>query len=126
MHPGNTCSRHHSRLSLAACLLLAGAGCGFFHNPGSDDPIPGTGNRRATGYPRFALGVHYAERGLARPFGEAGVKWAKARMDPFAWGRIEKKPPMRPGAHGYDWACADALVAEYQSAGVTNLQIPIS
>lgn len=127
MHPGIFRARHHNRtlLALSGWLIAAGAGCGFFHNP-SDDPAPGATNRRAAGYPKFAVGVHYAERGLARPFGEAGIRWAKARMDPFAWGRIEKKAPERPGVHSYDWACADALVAEYQAAGVNNLQIPIS
>jgi hypothetical protein len=80
---------------------------------------------RAAGYPRFALGVQYAEKGLARPFGEAGVRWARMRLDSLSWAATEPKAPV--GArHTYDWACPDALIAEYQGAGLANIQAYLS
>jgi hypothetical protein len=82
---------------------------------------------RPTGYPKFALGVRFAEKGLAAPFGDAGagIKWARVRFETFAWGTIEKKAPVA-GKHTYDWSCPDALVSEYQNAGLRNLQAYIS
>src|SRR5438105_3105970 len=73
----------------------------------------------------FALGVEYTERGLAQPFGSAGITWAKTRLEAFAWGAIEAKAPVG-GTHTYDWSCTDALVLEYQRAGIVNLQSYIS
>ena len=120
------CSRSTFSPHLFVALLAWTAGCEFFNNSDSGSPGPAAGNPRPGVFPKFALGVHYAERGLARPFGEAGLKWARARMDAFSWARIEKDPPARPGEHRYDWSCADALVAEYQAAGIANLQASIS
>ena len=40
-------------------------------------------------------------------------------------GRIEAKAPIG-GTHNYDWSCTDALVLEYQRAGMVNLQSYIS
>jgi hypothetical protein len=71
------------------------------------------------------LGVEYTERGLARPFGEAGLTWAKTRLEAFAWGAIEPAAPVE-GRHTYDWSCTDALVREYQDAGMVNLQSYLS
>jgi hypothetical protein len=73
----------------------------------------------------FALGVEYTELGLAQPFGAAGITWAKTRLEAFAWGAIEAKAPVG-GSHSYDWSCTDALVLEYQRAGMVNLQSYIS
>jgi len=73
----------------------------------------------------FALGIEYTERGLAEPFGAAGITWAKTRLEAFAWGAIEAKAPTG-GTHSYDWSCTDALVLEYQRAGMVNLQSYIS
>jgi hypothetical protein len=78
-----------------------------------------------TGEAPFALGIEYTERGLAEPFGAAGITWAKTRLEAFAWGAIEAKAPVG-GMHSYDWSCTDALVLEYQRAGVVNLQSYIS
>jgi hypothetical protein len=82
---------------------------------------------RAAGAPAtpFALGIEYTERGLAQPFGAAGITWAKTRLEAFAWGAIEPKAPVG-GTHTYDWSCTDALVSEYQGAGMVNLQSYIS
>jgi hypothetical protein len=79
----------------------------------------------STGGTPFALGIEYTERGLAEPFGSAGITWAKTRLEAFAWGAIETKAPIG-GTHSYDWSCTDALVLEYQRAGIVNLQSYIS
>lgn len=69
----------------------------------------------------FALGVEYAEPGLAAPFGAAGVTWAKTRLETFAWGKVEPRAPVG-GIHTYDWTCTDQAVRDYQSAGLIHLQ----
>lgn len=73
----------------------------------------------------FALGVEYAERGLGARYGDTGVRWAKTRLEAFAWDTVEPEPP-REGRHDYDWSCTDATVAEYQRAGITALQSYVS
>jgi hypothetical protein len=86
----------------------------------STAPSPGS----PTTHP-FALGIEYTERGLAEPFGAAGITWAKTRLEAFAWGAIEPTAPA-DGRHGYDWACTDALIREYQDAGMVNVQSYLS
>lgn len=73
------------------------------------------------GWPPFALGVEYTEKGLAPAYAATGVTWAKTRLEAFAWGRSEPAPP-KDGRHTYDWSCTDALVLPYQGAGLTRVQ----
>lgn len=90
-----------------AAVLLGGAARGA-------PPLP-------EGWPPFALGVEYTEKGLAPTYAATGVTWAKTRLEAFAWGRSEPAPP-KDGRHTYDWSCTDALVLEYQRAGLTRIQ----
>ncbi len=85
-----------------------------------------------TGVPRdpvelgdFALGVEYTQLGLAEDFGALGVGWAKTRLEAFEWGQSEPAAPVG-GVHTYDWSCPDALILEYQAAGVVNLSSYLS
>ncbi len=71
-------------------------------------------------WPPFALGVEYAELGLAAPYAAAGVTWTKTRLEAFSWGPTEPAPPVE-GVHTYDWSCTDAYILEYQSDGLTNI-----
>lgn len=73
----------------------------------------------------FALGVEYTEVGLAWPYAEVGVEWAKTRLEAFTWGAIEPEAP-EGTTHSYDWSCADALVRDWQQAGVVHLQSYLS
>lgn len=82
--------------------------------PADDDP-----------WPAFALGVEYAELGLASAYATTGVTWTKTRLESFAWGAVELHPPVE-GVHVYDWSCTDAYVAEYQTAGFTDIQSYLS
>lgn len=86
---------------------------------GGGDGGGGTGG--TSGFPSFALGVEYTEKGLGAIYGAAGLRWAKTRLEAFAWGESEPKAPAG-ATHTYDWTCPDALVAEYQAAGMTSLQ----
>jgi len=76
-------------------------------------------------WPAFALGVEYAELGLATTYAPTGVTWTKTRLESFAWGEVEASPPVE-GVHTYDWSCTDAYIAEYQGAGFTNVQSYLS
>jgi len=69
----------------------------------------------------FALGVEYMELGLAEVYAATGVQWAKTRLEAFAWGVNEPAPPAG-GVHDYDWSLTDALIGEYQRAGITQIQ----
>lgn len=71
--------------------------------------------------PAFALGAEYMQLGLGQSYAEAGVRWAKTRLEVFAWGATEPRRP-RGGEHEYNWSCTDAFVADWQQAGVVNLQ----
>jgi hypothetical protein len=73
------------------------------------------------GFPAFALGIEYAELGLAEAYAGTGATWAKTRLEAFAWGRIEPEPPVA-GVHTHDWALTDAMVREYQGAGFLDIQ----
>ena len=113
-----------ARALLVVALLLAAA---CTAKPDSAGPVPSgatvaTGSvarasvdtvpvTTSAGGAPFALGIEYTERGLAEPFGAAGITWAKTRLEAFAWGAIEAKAPIG-GAHSYDWSCTDALVLE--------------
>jgi hypothetical protein len=93
--------------------------------PGDDDDSgsPGDDDDSATGdddddpWPAFTLGVEYTELGLAEVYADAGAAWAKTRLEVFAWGAVEPEPPVA-GVHTYDFGCTDALIAEYQGAGM--------
>lgn len=100
--------RPRGLVGLAAALLAVGAAAR------ASPPLP-------EGWPPFALGVEYTEKGLAGVYAGTGVTWAKTRLEAFAWGRSEPAPP-KDGRHTYDWSCTDALVLEYQSAGLLDLQ----
>jgi len=69
----------------------------------------------------FVLGVEYTETGLAPIYGQTGVTSTKTRAEAFAWGAVEPSPPVA-GRHTYDWGCTDALVGEYQRAGLVDVQ----
>lgn len=128
------------RLATASLVVLVAASCdtgnGHEINAGRHER-PSTTTAPATTAPRtsstapnageapFALGVEYTERGLGELYGSAGITWAKTRLEAFEWGRAEPTPPSG-GIHNYDWSCTDALVGEYQHAGITNLQSYLS
>ena len=102
-----------STAMVVASLLLV-VGCGGGGGGGtSPSPAPATDG--------FAFGIEYMEAGLGSTFGATGVTWAKTRLEAFAWGQIEPNVPVG-GVPTYSWACTDAAVAEYQLAGVVNLQ----
>jgi hypothetical protein len=69
----------------------------------------------------FALGVEYMELGLAEVYAATGAQWAKTRLEAFAWGMNEPDPPV-DGVHRYDWSLTDALIGEYQQAGILEIQ----
>ena len=73
----------------------------------------------------FALGVEYMELGLAEIYAATGVQWAKTRLEAFAWGQVERSPP-GSGENRYDWSLTDALITEYQQAGIRNIQSYLS
>jgi hypothetical protein len=76
-------------------------------------------------WPSFALGTAPAEPGLGAMLGAAGVTWARIPDDVFTWGEVEPFPPDE-GVHGYDWSCADGVIAGYQQAGIVELQAALS
>ncbi len=67
----------------------------------------------------FAFGVEYMlPGGLAAVYSQLGARWARSNTSKqFSWGTIEPKPPAADGQHTYDWAEADKIIAEWQSAG---------
>jgi len=82
-----------------------------------DDDSAAADDDDADPFPTFALGVEYTELGLAEEYADAGAGWAKTRLEVFAWGEVEPDPPVA-GVPTYDWSCTDALIAEYQAAGL--------
>ena len=91
-----------ARTLLAVALLLTAA---CTAKPDSAGPVASTttvatGSAGSTpastkvGGTPFALGVEYTERGLAEPFGAAGITWAKTLLEAFAWGAIDAKAPI--------------------------------
>ncbi len=95
--------------------LLAVSGCGGGGGGGGNPPGPAP----ASG--GFAFGVEYMEAGLGATYAATGVTWAKTRLEAFAWGQIEPSEPVG-GVPTYSWDCTDAAVAEYQAAGIVNMQ----
>lgn len=85
------------------------------------DPSVTAGAGPEEGMPTFALGAEYIQSGLGATYGDAGLRWAKTRLEVFAWGATEPRKP-RGGEHEYNWTCTDAQVVEWQQAGVVNIQ----
>jgi len=65
----------------------------------------------------ITVAVEYAVPGLAEVFAAAGVRYAKPQPIYGLWANIE------PERGTYDWKPLDALVAEYQRAGITGIQM---
>src|SRR5690348_12686503 len=105
------CTPHEAPAAPASSAPASGAPA----NSAAESVAPTTPANAARADP-FAFGVEYTELGLAAPFGAAGVRWAKTRLEAFAWGAVEPVAPIE-GHHTYNWSCTDALVAEYQKAG---------
>ena len=70
--------------------------------------------------PNFTISVEYGILGVAQTYADAGVAYSKIQ-DAFAiWGNIEPEPGQ------YQWGPLDALVLEYQQAGLTGLQMDLT
>jgi hypothetical protein len=63
------------------------------------------------------VAIEYAVPGLAEVFADAGVRYAKPQPIYGLWSTIE------PERGTYDWKPLDALVTEYQGAGITGIQM---
>ncbi len=68
----------------------------------------------------FTIALEYAIPGLAAAYAPTHVTYAKPQPIFGMWGLIEKKPGE------YNWEPLDNLVAEYQAAGFTGIQLLIS
>ncbi len=64
--------------------------------------------------------IEYGVPGLAKIYAEAGVKAVKLQPVFGIWGNIEPQPGQ------FNWSVTDALVAEYQQAGFTHIQLLIT
>jgi hypothetical protein len=106
---------------LLVCVVVLLGGCKPRKGEVVDGGAPADAPRSDAGAAErsFALGIEYTEKGLAAPFGAAGIRWAKTRLEAFSWGAVQKAPAPAGGAPSYDWSCTDALVAEYQNAGMS-------
>jgi hypothetical protein len=69
---------------------------------------------------QFTIAIEYAVPGLAAAYAATGVSYAKPQPAFGIWDNIEPEPGR------YDWGPTDALVAEYQAAGFTGIQVLIT
>ena len=105
----------------------ASASGGPTATPGGPTATPGgsaTPGGPATpgGSDAFTLAIEYGVAGLGETYGRegAGLSAAKPALEFTVWGNIE------PERGRYEWRPFDALVEEYQSAGLTHLQVLLS
>jgi hypothetical protein len=70
--------------------------------------------------PAFTIALEYAIPGLAAAYAPTQVTYAKPQPIFGMWGLIEKKPGE------FEWGPMDSLVAEYQAAGFTGIQLLIT
>ena len=68
----------------------------------------------------FTIAIEYGILGVAKDYAATGVTYAKPQMVYTIWGNLEPEPGV------WVWGPLDALVAEYQSAGFTGLQVLLS
>ncbi len=80
-------------------------------------PPAGSTNSPAVQESKFTIGLEYAIPGLAAAYAPAGVTYAKPQPIFGMWGLIERSPGE------FDWGPLDNLVAEYQAAGFTGIQL---
>lgn len=68
----------------------------------------------------FTVATEYGVVGLADAYRGTGLDYAKLTLEFGVWGNLEPEPG------NYTWGPMDGLVAEYQEAGYTGLQLVIS
>ena len=105
--------QHSSPLLVGTIACACGGGDGHVTDAGGGVP--------AVDFPAFALGVEYTSPGLGPVYGATGVRWAKTWLEAFSWGAIEPSAPSG-NIHTYSWTNTDAMIRDYQSAGVTHIQ----
>ena len=125
---------------LIACCLLAAVACKMQDDGAS--PTPGDGATSAptaslapgetagtTAEPTaptsvsagdFVVATEYGVVGLAEAYRGTGLDYAKLTLEFGVWGNIE------PDRGVFNWGPMDGLVAEYQAAGYTGIQLVIS
>ncbi len=70
--------------------------------------------------PQFTISIEYAIPGLAEAYAATGVTYAKPQPIFGMWGLIEPQPGQ------FNWEPLDNLVAEYQAAGFSGIQLLIT
>ena len=68
----------------------------------------------------FTVATEYGVVGLAEAYRQTGLDYAKLTLEFGVWGNLE------PERGEFNWEPMDGLVAEYQAAGYTGLQLIIS
>jgi hypothetical protein len=69
----------------------------------------------------MTIGVEYAILGVASEYGDAGATYAKLQDAYVIWGNLQ------PEAGGdFRWGPLDAVVLEYQAAGLTGIQMNLT
>jgi hypothetical protein len=69
----------------------------------------------------MTIGVEYAILGVANEYGAGGASYAKLQDAYVIWGNVQ------PEAGGpYRWGPLDAVVKEYQAAGLTGIQMNLT
>ncbi|MGD1995755.1 MAG: hypothetical protein PVH62_03170 [Anaerolineae bacterium] len=86
---------------------------------GAPTATPVTALTRSGG-DKFVVAIEYAVPGLAEAYAPTGVRYAKPMPAYGVWGNIEPQPGR------YDWAPLDAVIADYQAAGFTGIQLLLS
>ena len=80
-------------------------------------PLLRLGSAEAALDPPFVIAVEYGIPGLAAAYAKSSITSVKLRPEFGKWGNIE------PTQGDRDWETMDLLVAEYQEAGFTQIQL---
>ena len=120
---------------ILGCGLAVAGGCTRFTTTLPDDDTTsdddtgdddtGDDDTLDESWPDFAVGVEYTQVGLGAAYVDAGVTWAKTRLEAFEWGASEPAAP-QDGVHTYDWSCTDAMILDAQGAGLVDVMSYLS
>ena len=89
--------------------------------PGNTAPAGSSASLAPSGASPITIGVEYAILGVAHEYGDAGATYAKLQDAYVIWGNVQ------PEAGGpFRWGPLDAVVGEYQAAGLTGTQMDLT